>query len=214
MAENELWLARVRMNARNREARRDLRNVGDLHRTVMSMFPDVVADEARQSMEILHRLDVINERPVLLVQGSLKPNLKTLPEGYGDAALTSLAPLIERLEEGLAVRYRITANATKRPKSGPLAGKRIALGAEDTKKWWAERAPEVGLTLADEATFVSETLTGASSGKSRLTLRPWRIDGAAFVADVGKLTNTLRAGIGRGRAYGCGMLSVAVLRAR
>ena len=70
MAENEVWLARVRLNARNREARRDLRNVGDLHGTVMSMFPEVSENEARQSMEVLHRLDVINERPVLLVQAS------------------------------------------------------------------------------------------------------------------------------------------------
>jgi len=214
MAENELWLIRVRMNARSREARRDLRNVGNLHRTVMSMFPDVPDDEARQSMGVLHRLDVINERPVLLVQASVQPNLDALPEGYGEATLTSLTPLMEILEEGLAVRYRITANATKRPKSGPMRGKRIALGAEDTKTWWAERAPEAGLLLADEPTLVSETLTGASSEKSRLMLRPWRIDGVASVADVGKLTNTLRVGMGRGRAYGCGMLSVAVLKAR
>ena len=212
MIGNELWLIRVRMNVRNREARRDLRNVGELHRTVMSMFPDVSDDDARQSMGVLHRLDSINERPVLLVQAWVQPNPNALPQGYGDAALTSLIPLMEILKEGLMVRYRLTVNATKRPRSGPMSGKRIALGAEGTRAWWVERAPEAGLLLVDAPTLVSETLIGASSNDARLTLRPWRIDGVASISDVGQLTTKLRVGMGRGRAYGCGLLSVAVLK--
>lgn len=214
MTESELWLARVRMNTRSREVRHDLRNIGDLHRTVMSLFPDVPNDEARRSIGVLHRLDVINERPALLVQASVRPNLDALPEGYGDTAIVSLIPLVEILEAGRTVRYRIMVNATKRPKSGPMGGKRIALGAEATKMWWAERAPEAGLVLANEPSLVSGTLTGASSDGRHLTLRPWRIDGVASVVDVEKLTSTVREGVGRGRAYGCGMLSLAVLKAR
>ncbi len=214
MADGGLYLARIRMNARNREARRDLRDVGELHRRVMSMFPDVSNEDARTSMGILHRLDIIDDRPVLLVQASVQPDFDKLPEGYGDTALTSMTPLIEILKEGLAVRYRIVANATKRPKSGPMRGRRIALGVEDARKWWERQASEAGLLLADRPTLVSETLTGTSSKKSKLTLRPWRIDGIASVGDVGKLTTALRVGMGRGRAYGCGMLSVAILKAR
>jgi CRISPR system Cascade subunit CasE len=215
MAEDELYLIRIQMNARNAKARRDLRDVGELHRTVMSMFPDVINEDARRSMGILHRLDIIHDFPILLVQASVQPDLDKLPKGYADGtALTSMTPLIEMLKEGLAVRYRILANATKRPKSGPMGGRRIALGVEDAKTWWERRAPEAGLLLADRPNLVSETLTGTSSKNSHLTLRPWRIDGMASVGDVGKLTTALRVGMGRGRAYGCGMLSVAILKAR
>ncbi|EQD46635.1 CRISPR-associated protein, Cse3 family, partial [mine drainage metagenome] len=159
-------------------------------------------------------LDVINKRPVLLAQASVRPNLSALPKGYEDAEFTSLIPLIAIIKEGLIIRYRIKANATKRPKSGPMEGKRIALGADDTKLWWTERALDAGLLLVDEPTLVSDTLIGALPEKNRLTLRPWQIDGVASIADDTKLTATLQAGIGRGRAYGCGMLSVAVLRTR
>ena len=214
MSENELWLTQVRMNIRNREARRDLRDVVDLHRTVMSMFPDVSSNEARQSMGVLYRLDVVNERPVLLVQAPVRPDPKKLPDGYGDVALTSLISLINQFQDGLTIRYRIMANATKRPNSGQLKGKRIALGVEDAKKWWAERASEAGIMLIDEPTFVAEILTGTSLNKSQLTLRPWRVDGIAAIVDINRLTNTLKTGIGRGKAYGCGMLSVAIPKAR
>ncbi len=212
MADSELWLARVRMNARNAQVRRDLRGVEDLHRTVMSMFPDIESESPREEMGVLHRLDIVNERPVLLVQTNREPNLSALAEGYGDVAVVSLRTLFEKLEPGVAVRYRLLVNATKRPKTGEMAGKRVALGAADTVKWWGERAPSVGLTLAEEPTTVKDTLTGGSSQGAKVTLRPWRLDGVADVADVEKLEAGVRAGIGRGRAYGCGLLSLALLR--
>lgn len=211
MAETELWLSRLRMNTRSTEVRRDLRGVVDMHRTVMSMYPDVDADAARQEMGVLHRLDIVNERPVLLIQSSVKPDLSKLPHDYGEVAIVSLRDLFAHLGEGTPVRYRLLANATKKPRTGPMAGKRVALGASDAVKWWGERAAACGLTLPQDPTTVKESLSGGSSKEARVTLRPWRLDGVAFVNDTVKLEAGMRAGFGRGRAYGCGLLSLAAI---
>lgn len=212
MNKDELWLTCIKMDTRNREVRRDLRNIVDMHRTVMSFFPDIQDDNARQTMKILHRLDIINKNPVLLIQSQMQPMIEVLPNGYGVAKYTSLNPLIKALRDGIIIRYRILANATKRQNTGLMAGKRIALGFSDTKQWWLERSTNAGLALTVEPTLVSETLPGISSKYNNILLRSWRIDGLASVNDVEKLVATLEVGIGRGRAYGCGMLSIAILQ--
>ena len=129
------------------------------------------------------------------------PYALPLPNGYGVAKYTSLNPLIKALRDGIIIRYRILANATKRQNTGLMAGKRIALGFSDTKQWWLERSTNAGLALTVEPTLVSETLPGISSKYNNILLRSWRIDGLASVNDVEKLVATLEVGIGRGRIF-------------
>ena len=207
----DLHLTRVRINPRNSTARSDLRSAISLHRTVMSMFPDVPDSAARSALGVLHRLDATGSGPVLLLQSVAVPNIEALPDGYGDTRVTSLGALLVRLRSGTPVRYRIVVNATKKVGSGEQAGKRIALGAGPTKLWWVRRADAAGLDLAEEPILVSTSITGSDDIDGRVTLRPWQVDGVAEVRDPALLTAAIREGIGRGKAYGCGLLTLALL---
>jgi len=213
MTTNDYWLTRVQLNMKSREARRDIANTGELHRTVMCMFPSVPDSDARKALGVLHRLDTTRSCSTLLVQSSLRPNLTSLPPGYGKVATTSMEPLFERLGDGLGIRYRIVVNATKRIWKGPSAGKRVSLNADDLREWWARRSEAAGLDLRGEMLITPQTLTGASSRKHDLVFRPWRLDGSALVRDSEALAETVKHGIGRGKAYGCGLLSLRLTTA-
>jgi len=212
MSEEELWLARIQMNLRHPGVRRDLRQVESLHRTVMSLFPDIDSEAARAALGALHRVDMVREKPVLLVQSGCMPDFARLDPRYGETALVSLRSLFTTLRPGAIVRYRLLVNATKRPAAGPMAGKRVALGERETLKWWTARAPSLGLILNTEPGAIKDSLFGGASNGVRVTLRPWRLDGVASVDDLDQLEAGVRAGVGRGRAFGCGLLSLSPVR--
>ena len=207
----ELWLTRVVLDARHRNTRNDLGNVVGMHRDVLAMFPQVPEKAARASLAVLHRLDQGSSGPTLLVQSSVEPDTSRFPLKALDVRTTSLTPLLERLTEGTVVRYRIVANATKRAANGPMAGKRIALGRAHAGLWWAERAERSGLGLEGAPNLVGELLRGRDANDGEVTLRPWRIDGVARVREPDVLVAAVRSGLGRGRPYGCGLLSLALV---
>lgn len=177
----------------------------------MSLFPGGIGSTPRADLGVLYRLETAHHNLRLLVQSLQEPDTSNLPVGYTDAGAVPLGPLLERSVPGTTVRYRIVANATKRFARGAqhLAGKRIALGADDTRLWWATQATVAGLALLDDPTLQSDTITGRDPTDGRITLRPWRIDGSARVTDSNALADAIAAGIGKGRAFGCGLLTIA-----
>lgn len=205
------WLTRIDMNARNGAARADLGNTAGLHRRIMSLFPDHTGEEPRDFYRILHRLDIDTSGPRLLVQAGTEPQLDRLPDGYGTTAITDLDRLFERLALGQTVRYRILLNATKKVAKGEQAGKRIALGAPDTITWWDTRATANGLQLSGDPTLTASSLTGREPGGNKVTFKPWRLDGVANITNPDSVREFIVNGIGKGRAFGCGLLSVAVI---
>lgn len=204
----ELWLSQIRLDIRNGSVRRDLGDPAAVHKRVMSLFPDVTDPTARAALGVLHRADERSDGILLLIQSRHEPDLGALPSGYGSATTTDLDRLLGTLGTGDLVHYRIVANASKRAATGPKAGKRIALGASDTHKWWAERATRAGLALISEPSLDGQLLGGRRAA-SRITVRPWRIDGLGQIVDVERLREAVATGIGPGKAYGCGMLSLA-----
>ena len=113
-----MYLSRLILNQRSRAVRRDLVNVHDLHRTLMSVWGDGIK---REDLHLLFRLESFNRRPVVLVQSSQEPDWSGLPEGYLDTTtdalrVTSLEGLITRLQPMARCRFRLFANPTKKIK--------------------------------------------------------------------------------------------------
>ncbi|MCC6227323.1 MAG: type I-E CRISPR-associated protein Cas6/Cse3/CasE [Microthrixaceae bacterium] len=201
-------LTRIRVNPRHRDARRDLANAVELHRSIMGLFDDTGGD-ARQRFGVLYRLDNDPSGPTLLVQSRARPDIEKLPTGYGEAATVDLARLLDHLDFCGSVRYRLLLNATKKPAQGPHKGKRIALGRGDTAQWWRARANTIGLQLVSEPIMTATLVTGRDPHDGRITVRAWRLDGAAVVQQPQPLREALLDGVGRAKAYGCGLLSLA-----
>ncbi|MDO5052494.1 MAG: type I-E CRISPR-associated protein Cas6/Cse3/CasE [Pseudoclavibacter sp.] len=164
------------------------------HRAVMSLFasvPELQQGNRREELEILWRLEP--DGSVLVRSATAPTNLprsaRTRPE-----ADAGIAP-------GVRVLFRITVNAVRR-RDAKLGGGTFPV--EDVETWLAERlAPGLG----ELAVFSHDREVGMCR-KRRLTVQRDLVDGTALVEDPEALDRLLRHGVGRAKAFGCGLLTV------
>ncbi|TMR33593.1 type I-E CRISPR-associated protein Cas6/Cse3/CasE [Actinomadura geliboluensis] len=207
----ELWITQIVPNTRDRAVLKDLRDATSLHRRIMTLFPEGLGTQARHQAAALFRLEEQPSGFTVLVQSGIKPALDSLPADYGSARTKSLAPLLSGLREGANVHYRIIANATSKLGKNTTAGRPkqvIPLHGADADQWWQRQADSAGMVLHS---LHSSQLPGATGrrGNARMTHARTRFDGTATVTDPKALIEKIRAGIGRGKPYGCGLLTIA-----
>ncbi|MEU1854304.1 type I-E CRISPR-associated protein Cas6/Cse3/CasE [Streptomyces sp. NPDC019990] len=205
-------LARIRLNPHSRDVQRDLRDATQMHRTVMRMVPDNLGYAPRQQAGLLYRLEETDTSSTLLVQAATLDPAR-LPTGYGQADVKSLAPMFTALRKGLGVRYRIVLNPAKRERlSLEDKGKRgriVPLSGADADQWWLRRAAEAGLDLHILTPTSMEPARPRGQDASRMRHSLLRYDGTATVTDPNALQDAVIHGIGRGKPYGAGLLSLA-----
>lgn len=153
-----MYLSRLFLNPRSRSVRRDLGSHQDMHRTVLSLFPQLPPEaraagqsDARQHFGVLHRLDVEPRTGslTLLIQSRLEPDFSRLepdylltrpPSGAQPAECKALADRYARITSGMTLAFRLRANPTRKidTKTGPDGrrrnGKRVDLRGEEA--WW------------------------------------------------------------------------------
>ncbi|MCY4112652.1 MAG: type I-E CRISPR-associated protein Cas6/Cse3/CasE [Chloroflexi bacterium] len=231
-----MYLSRLALDPRDRGVRRDLADVYQMHRTIMSAFPQVEEPgQARTRLAVLYRVDADRRtgRVVLLVQSKLKPDWDCLPAGYladgvgelSNPATKSVAAAWAALRAGQTLRFRLRANPTKKidTKSGPDGrrrhGRRVDLRTEAQQiDWLARRAERAGFGLLPvlSDSDVPAVRVGAGEkllGKGRrLTLVGVRFEGLLQIEDLDRFRRALEEGIGPGKAFGCGLMSVAPYR--
>ncbi len=221
-----LWLARIRMDRRNRAANNDLSDIVNLHNRVMKMFPDGIGDDARRQAGVLFRIDETPTGPEVLVQARMEPSPARLPDGYGTFELRKLQPLLDAITTGMVVRYRLAGNASKRlakdePPQEQLAegerpkyrkGQVVALNGRLADEWWERRARAAGLAVLTGESQPVRASAGERRDGRKVCHAITRFDGVAVVGDADAVRRAVVAGIGKGKAYGCGLLSLAPVR--
>ncbi|MFD3586897.1 type I-E CRISPR-associated protein Cas6/Cse3/CasE [Streptomyces sp. NPDC058683] len=212
-----LWLTRIIPNPQNQQARRDFRNAVDLHYSIMKLFPDNIGDEARKQLGILFRAETTPQGTYLLLQSRTRPNLDALPAAYGSADSRPLDALLDALRPGLPVRYRIDASAVRKPRKSmqqlynlkPI----VALTGPAAIEWWERQAEQAGLKLNTTHATRMDPVSGLKAqNKERVHNPRTRFEGNALIEDPDLLRQRMAEGIGRGKAYGCGLLSLAPAR--
>lgn len=210
------WLTKITLDPRSRYARNDLTNVVRLHKRLMTLVPDDLGEAARSTVGMLYRVDETRTDTQILVQTQVPPDPARLPKSYGRVDMRDIEPLLDALEVGLPVRYRLAANASKRlGRKADHPGKVVALRGADADDWWIRQSFQHGLTLRSFTTSSEGYARGKakeSKNTARITHAVTRFDGLAIVTDPDKVRVAVRSGIGRGKAYGCGLLSVALAR--
>ena len=228
-----MLLSRLAINPRSREAQQDLADVYQMHRTVMSAFPQVSGvGDPRAELAVLHRLET-GERSrevVLLVQSRVSPDWTHLPHGYladsggegENPATKDVSKALQALRDGQMLRFRLRANPTRKieTKSTPDGqrrnGRRVDLRTEQLQlEWLARRAEQGGFALVSTlpGSDVPAVRVGASEkvgGRRRgISLATVLFDGLLEVKDSGLFRQAIAAGIGPGKAFGCGLMSIA-----
>jgi CRISPR system Cascade subunit CasE len=180
----------------------------------MSLVPDGLGDHARHQARALYRLDDTPTGLQLLIQTGLKPDIARLPDTYGNAELRDLTPLLAALCAEQYIAYRLAANPTKRlgRQAGVDEGKVVPLPDDQVERWWLDRAPHCGLTPESLRTHQLGAATGRRDGTDRIRHAITRFDGFATITDPTALRTAILNGVGRGKSYGCGLLSVAIMK--
>jgi CRISPR system Cascade subunit CasE len=218
----ELFLSQWRFNPRLRPVQQALADSHDLHRLVMSAFPQAApGEDARQAFGVLYRIDPDEKTgvPLLLLQSRVRPDWSML-------APLLLAPpaeepkevgaIYETLSRGSLLRFRLRANPTRRipgkRADDKLAGKRVNLRSDEERQvWLARKLSDIGCQLGSCTIRPGLTQRGRRNGQT-VSHSAVVFDGVLRVEDADRLRAGIREGIGAGKAYGFGLLSLAPVR--
>jgi CRISPR system Cascade subunit CasE len=203
-----MYLSKILLTPRSRQVRSELAEPYEMHRTLLRAFPD---KNAGGPGRVLFRVDLTRETgmPALLVQSERLPDWSRLP--VGEKYLLELFPPKEfrpNFQEGQRLMFRLRANPTiKRD------GKRLGLLHEDEQETWLRRkSEEAGFAIQSLWMAPEGLIRGAKTcGEDRLTLSHFavRFDGSLRVIQPDRLATAMQAGIGSGKAFGFGLLSLA-----
>lgn len=236
-----MYLSRLILNPRHRAVQRDVADCHALHRRIMGAFPIVPEQDARAHLGVLYRLDTHPRTGelILLVQSRIAPDWADLPAEYlrdtgGDPpnpASKQIDAAYGTLTAGTRLAFRLLANPTRRVReNSPMEThgaykKRVDLRNDEARLDWLRRkADQSGFALlrVRTATTVPDVRlapAGKVTGRQRLddgsrtlTLAGVLFEGALEITDADRFRAALEQGIGPGKAYGLGLLSIGPLR--
>ena len=206
-----MYLSRVRLDVENRRTMIAFSNPQKFHGAIESAFPG-----ARERN--LWRIDELGGTHYLLILSRERPDLSEVVRQFGrsgDSYETKpYDPLLERVQTGSRWRFRLTANPTKCFKTPTDPVKRGKVGAlisvAQQEQWLADRAAGCGFQVQPDEFRVTHSHTYAfrKSGHRPVTLLSVTFDGILTVTDADLFRHTMVSGVGRGKAYGNGLLTI------
>ncbi len=235
-----MFLSKLIMNPRSRAVRRDLADCHNMHRTLLAAFPQKDSDAARLEFGLLYRLETNARTGVVtaLVQSRIQPDWNKLPADYlldvsDNPTYKSIDQSYESLITGMRLTFRLRANPTRKIETKSLAdgtkrnGKRVELFREEDQIAWLLRKAAISgfrvLTLQLNADVPNVRIkpenkalgfrgNAGEKQKQRLTFGSVLFDGELEITDAKTFKETLEGGIGSGKAYGFGLLSLGPIR--
>ena len=209
-----MFLSRLTLNPLSADARRDLADAYQMHRTLSRVYAKSDADPVPRFLWRLERGAATASAPVVLVQTATPgrwEGLTALP-GYLvlDQCDTDKPVALDTLVvDGRRCRFRLRANpAVKRQ------GRRSGLHDEAAQLAWLQRqADRSGFTLLGADVSQRERLQVRQPRDGRhITVDAVQYDGMLTVTDATLLRPALLAGIGPAKSLGMGLLSLPLSR--
>lgn len=216
-----MYLTRMYLNGARRGTRNLLGSPQRMHAAVMSSFPPGVEMES-PSERVLWRVDRSGNSTTLYVAGPARPDLTHVveqagwPTGVDPWQTADLEPFLDRLRAGQHWAFRLTANPVRsiRDPDGGRGSLRAHVTVSHQEIWLRERAkgwgfePEVvAVNGRGHASFGRRT----DRANHQVTVATATYDGVLAVTDGDLLRAALRKGVGRAKAYGCGLITLAPL---
>lgn len=219
------FFSRLLINPQRREARKLLASPQAMHAAVLAAFPPDLTVES--TGRVLWRLDAQGHSYTLYIQSPEEPDLRHLQEAAGWAARPAetahLGKLLNKLQPEQTWAFRFTGNPVKSlPTGGHKRGRVVPhVTAEQQIGWLVHKAPQwgfeivqgeteehrVAVTSREDQRF-SRKNPHAENRRSTVTLRQAQFDGILRITDAELFKKSLLTGMGKGKAYGCGLLTI------
>lgn len=218
-------LARLYINPQKRGGRRLLASPQAMHAAVRAAFPPDIDESASR---VLWRVDRDQHAYTLYVVGPEAPDLDHVVEQAGwstrPAEIADMDPFLDALTLGQEWEFRMVGNpVTSLPANGGRRGKVVPhVTAAQQVDWLVDKSAKHGFEILEHPAGGLDVIVdrredlsfakreGHDPGSRReVSIRTARFHGSLRVTDVEALRSALTCGIGRSRAYGCGLLSLA-----
>ena len=209
-----LSLSLLTLDPRSRRVQAEIHDPYQMHRTLAKAFGDEA--DAQQAARCLFRVDETPHGWRVLVQSRTPPaweRLTVAPDYH-------LAPPHQKafapsLPLGQTYAFRLRANPTKREAvkpEGRRLGDRVGLYREEERlDWLTRKAAAHGFALCT-VTQTSEPRPKCRAKERHAVFSAVRFDGVLRVTDPALLMEALSAGIGAGKGFGFGLLSLSPLK--
>jgi len=209
-----MYLSRMELDVKNRRTMAALASPNLFHGAVESAFSG-----GRQRR--LWRIDRLGERCYLLLLSGEKPDLNAAARQFGPAGLQpawetrDYNPLLSRISAGGVWQFRLVANPTvskSAPGSEETRGQVFAhITPAHQEAWLTSRAAGHGFAVRENEFQVlrSEWFSFRKGSDGRnVSFLAVSYEGLLTVTDADLFCRTLTVGMGRGKAYGMGLLTV------
>jgi CRISPR system Cascade subunit CasE len=208
-----MFLTRIKLDLRNRQTVLALKNPNIFHGALERA-------SSNRNIRQLWRVDQVNGATYLLVLTYEEVNFDAIVRQFGFVKegfeRVCYDGLLSRIEVGSFWRFLLVANPTYRGHAEKDS--RGILHAHNTvefqKEWLAQKAASNGFSILENSVGVTTSeLLSFKKGRDgkRLTFRRVTFEGVLRVEDVGLFRDALVNGIGRAKAYGMGLITVARL---
>lgn len=232
-----MFLSRVPLNGARRGGAELIASPNKLHAAVEASFPPAVTSEAGSSPHkgrILWRIDSLPEgRSVwLYVVSPRKPDFTHLIEqgGWpeeGKGETREYDHLLAAISAGQNWHFRLAANPVRKvlvdkgtsPKGEVVGTIQGHVTADQQVSWLLNRSGSHGFALSEgedgtpQVRVIRRAKSSFVHGRSRVTLSTAVFEGVLKVTDADLFRSALCRGIGRAKAFGCGLLTIAPLLA-
>ncbi len=217
-----MHLTRFEINPARRAARDLLGSPQMLHAAVLAGFPE--SRDVPAEGRVLWRVDPGAHDAVLYVVSPDKPDLTHLVETVGRPTYGwqthEYGPFLDRLTAGDKWAFRLVANPVHNvPAPGGGRGRRVGhVTADQQTEWFLRAAARCGFAVADGSAGEPDLVlrsrrTVRFRRKERIvTLSTALFEGTLRVADPVALRAALVGGVGPGKGYGCGLMTLAPAR--
>ncbi|MFD8421636.1 type I-E CRISPR-associated protein Cas6/Cse3/CasE [Streptomyces sp. NPDC059466] len=196
----------MRLNRRNPQALRDLGDVFHLRHTIRSLCPDTAGPDSPSTGRLLYRLDTDDGDAILRVQTTGPLLLNALTNDYARAVAVERIAWSEAGFEGQLVRFLLDANATRAISRTGRRSKRVGIPAAEATAWWERHASRSGLSTVEVSSLPLKPVSARLEARNPTFLQVTRFEGLAVITDPTALQRAVLSGMGRGRAYGLGLL--------
>ena len=203
-----MFLSRIELKIRSYATHTLLASPQRIHAVVEGCF---IRPEGVAKPRTLWRIDTLCERTYLIILSTERPDFTNVLRQYCEEGITGetkdYTSVLNSIKTGMQYSYRFVGNPVKKSAKSIVA----LVTAEQQLSWLLGKADKSGFKINE--TSVSIGQSDWQQFYRKKTERPVELnkivyEGVLEVTDVEAFIGALINGIGRGKAYGCGLVTV------
>lgn len=208
-----MYLSRVELDTTRRATMVALANPQKIHGAIEASYPG-------ERQRRLWRVDTLGGRTYLLVLSDVAPDLSDVARQYGPVGADpgyetrDYDPLLQRATDDSIWHFRLVANPVINRSNGSTGGRGHVMAHSSVQyqeQWLRDRADKNGFRICENTLVVTGSkwyrFTKNGAGKP-VSLLAVTYEGTLQVTDADRFRQMLCQGIGRGKAYGLGFLTI------